>query len=134
MIHIIIVRLLLSSDSDCVEDHIMCADGTFVSRNPFNCDEFLPCPEPPVVNPPLPPSEDCPTDGEPDFITICINILSIPEMNGEYQGPVPLDHNPFQYGFYHVNSPLDSLGNRRWFIATDLSKSNSLAVERFRYK
>ena len=56
--------------------------------------------EPPVVNPPLPPSEDCPTDGEPDFITICITGLSIPEMNGEnIVLPVPLDHNPFQYGF-----------------------------------
>ena len=106
-------------DSDCIGDHIMCPDGTFVSRNPADCDEFLPCPAPPLVNPPQPPTDDCPTDNSPDFITICITGLSIDAMNGEYQGPVPLDHNPFQYGFYHVDSPLDAFGNRRWFIATD---------------
>ena len=42
-----------------------------------------------------------------NLLTICITGLSIDAMNGEYKGAVPLDHNPFQYGFYHVDSPLN---------------------------
>ena len=37
------------------------------------------------------------------------------------QQPVPCDHDPFKYCYYHVNSPVDEYGNRKWFIMSDIT-------------
>ena len=65
--------------------------------------------------------ENCPTE-HANFVSCCVEGINPPEMNGTYEGPVPCDHDPFQYCYYHVNSPVDSDGNRKWFILANISQ------------
>ena len=140
--------LLVADGENCPNDSVLCPDGTYLSRDPNNNCEFPPCdgdtgecdkglvecidgvwvprdPEADCEYVPCPgterPVDDCPTDASPQYVKCCITGIVPEEMNGTYEGPVPCDHDPFKYCYYHVSSPIDENGNRKWFIIADFT-------------
>ena len=107
---------------ECEQGRMECEDGVYVSKDPDAECEYVPCPG--TTRPDNPDGEDvdCPTEAAPDYVRCCVEGITPSEMNGTYEGPVPCDHDPFQYCYYHVNSPVDSDGNRKWFILANLSQ------------
>tara|TARA_B100001093_G_scaffold261990_1_gene250397 strand:- start:7878 stop:13442 length:5565 start_codon:yes stop_codon:yes gene_type:complete len=108
----------------CEKGLMECEDGIYVSKDPDAECQFIPCPG--TNNPDDDDYDDdgdpdCPTEAAPEYVSCCVTGINPGEMNGTYEGPVPCDHDPFRFCYYHVNSPVDSNGNRKWFIIANLS-------------
>ena len=106
----------------CEKGLMECEDGIYVSKDPDADCEFIPCPG---TNRPDDGDDDgdenCPTEAAPEYVSCCVSGINPSEMNGTYEGPVPCDHDPFKFCYYHTSSPVDSDGNRKWFIIANLS-------------
>jgi hypothetical protein len=102
---------------ECDKGLVECVDGIWVPRDPDADCEFVPCPG---TTPPGGEDPECSTDADPAYVKCCVAGITPSDMNGVYEGPVPCDHDPFQFCYYHVNSPVDGYGNRKWFITTNL--------------
>ena len=107
---------------ECEQGRMECEDGVYVSKDPDAECEYVPCPGTTRPDDPDGEDKDCPTEAAPDYVRCCVEGITPSEMNGTYEGPVPCDHDPFQYCYYHVNSPVDSNGNRKWFILANISQ------------